>query len=412
MGAVLDLAERMWRGEVSTEERHPFTPLMVLEEIAPRTAFLSSFANVTALDTDEGLVLVDTGGWQLAPMVFGSIRAWSRKIVHSAVYTHGHIDHVFGIERFDAEADEAGRARPRVIAHEATPARFDRYRLTRGYNACINRRQFGIINDWPAEYRYPDETFATARILDVGGVRLELVHARGETDDATWVWVPSRKLLCTGDLFIWAAPNAGNPQKAQRYARDWAAALRQMSALGAEVLSPGHGVPIVGAQRVKQALDDTAELLESLCEQTLTFMNQGARLDELLHAVRAPAHLLERPYLRPVYDEPEFVVRNLWRLYGGWWDGNPAHLKPAPDAEVARELAALSGGAARLAERASRLADGGDLRLACHLVELAAQAAPEDAAICRTRAEIYRRRAESESSLMARAIYRAASEER
>ena len=63
MGVLLDLAEQLWSGEISTEERHPFAPLMVLEEIADRTAFVSSFANVTALDTSEGLILIDTGGW-------------------------------------------------------------------------------------------------------------------------------------------------------------------------------------------------------------------------------------------------------------------------------------------------------------------------------------------------------------
>ena len=76
-------------------------------------------------------------------------------------------------------------------------------------------------------------------------------------------------------------------------------------------------------------------------------MNAGARLDDIVHAVQAPAHLLDRPYLKPVYDEPEFVVRNLWRLYGGWYDGNPANLKPRPDAVLAAEVAALAGGAGR-----------------------------------------------------------------
>src|SRR4051812_42416147 len=117
MGVLLELAEQFWTGAVSTEERHPFAPLMVLEEIAPRTAFVSSFANVTALDTSEGLILIDTGGLHLAPMVFGSVRSWSEQHVHTAVYTHGHVDHVFGIERFDAEADEKKRPRPNVIAH-------------------------------------------------------------------------------------------------------------------------------------------------------------------------------------------------------------------------------------------------------------------------------------------------------
>ena len=42
---------------------------------------------------------------------------------------------------------------------------------------------------------------------------------------------------------------------------------------------------------------------------------------QVLHSVRAPQHLLARPYLRPVYDDPFFVVANLWRLYAGWYDG-------------------------------------------------------------------------------------------
>ena len=124
--------------------------------------------------------------------------------------------------------------------------------------------------------------------------------------------------------------------------------------LDAELLLPGHGPPILGARRVRAALSDTAELLETLCEQTLRLMNGGARLDDVLHSVALPAHLLERPYLRPSYDDPRFIVRSLWRLYGGWWDGNPAHLLPAPEADLAVELAALAGGAGALAARAEK----------------------------------------------------------
>jgi len=40
--------------------------------------------------------------------------------------------------------------------------------------------------------------------------------------------------------------------------------------------------------------------------------------------------------------EPEHVVRNIWRLYGGWWDGQPAHSKPAREAEIGQEVAALA----------------------------------------------------------------------
>src|SRR3569623_525706 len=103
-------------------------------------------------------------------------------------------------------------------------------------------------------------------------------------------------------------------------------------------------------------------------------MNQETRLDEVIHSVVAPPHLMDKPYLRPVYDEPEFVVRNTWRLYGGWYDGNPASLKPARETALAGENAALTGGAAGLARRAEELASAGDedsLRLAGHLAELA-----------------------------------------
>jgi alkyl sulfatase BDS1-like metallo-beta-lactamase superfamily hydrolase len=244
--------------------------------------------------------------------------------------------------------------------------------------------------------------------LTVGGMQIELHHDRGETDDHTWTWVPSKKVLCSGDLFIWAAPNAGNPQKVQRYPIEWARACRKMAALGAEVLLPGHGVPVVGADRVQTALLDTAEMLESLHDQTVTLMNEGARLSDIIHAVRAPAHLLEKPYLRPVYDEPEFVVRNVWRLYGGWYDGNPSTLKPAPDAAVAAEVASLAGGASALAARAeSLLEDGSDeaLRLAGHLAELAALAAPDDAGVHQVRASVFGKRAEVESSTMAKGVF-------
>jgi alkyl sulfatase BDS1-like metallo-beta-lactamase superfamily hydrolase len=411
MGRVADLAERLWTGEESTERLQPVTTLLGLEAFAPGLAFVASFANVTVVETAEGLVLIDTGSFFLAANNHAQIREWTAKPVHSAIYTHGHVDHAFGLEPFEKEQAERGGPPIAVIAHEAVPARFERYQLTAGYNEVINRRQFGAAT-WPTRYRFPDRTYRSELMLEVGGERFELEHARGETDDHTWLFVPGKKLLCPGDLFIWASPNCGNPQKVQRYPREWARALRKMATRDAEQLFPGHGPPIFGAARVRQALEETAELLELLHDQTLALMNQGARLNDILHEIKAPERLLARPYLRPVYDEPEFIVRNIWRLYGGWYDGNPAALKPARDAEVAAELAALSGGAARLAARAETLSANGEHRLACHLIELARQAAPEDAEIAALRSRIYLSRASAETSLMAKGVFTAAARER
>jgi alkyl sulfatase BDS1-like metallo-beta-lactamase superfamily hydrolase len=406
MADLLEIAERLWNGESSTEGHHPVTQDLGLAEVADRTAFTAAFGNISAFATDEGLLLVDTGNQIQAPMNHERVRGWNAERLHTAVFTHGHIDHVFGIASYEEEAASKGWAPPHVVAHELLPGRFERYVMTAGYNGVINQRQFQFPKPyWPTDYRYPDELYRDHHTLSVGGETWELHHDKGETDDATWVWNPGRKVLCTGDLFIWASPNCGNPQKVQRYPREWAIGLRKMAALGAELLLPGHGFPIFGAGRIRQALDDTAELLESLVEQTLAMMNDGARLDDIVHAVSAPAHLLDKPYLKPVYDEPEFVVRNLWRLYGGWYDGNPAHLKSAPDAALAAELAQLAGGPGVLAERAAALAAAGDLRLAGHLAEMAALAAPDDAGVHKVRAEVFGRRAAEERSTMSKGVF-------
>lgn len=403
---LLDLADRLWDGREPIESHHPVGFTGELAVLADGVAFLPSFANVTAFETGEGLVLVDTGGFLLTEHVHAQLRAWTDQPLHTAIFTHGHVDHVFGVAAFEAEAAELGSSAPRVVAHENVPRRFARYALTAGYNGTINARQFGLPElTFPVEFRAPDELYTGELALEVGGERFELHHAKGETDDHTWIWVPGRRILCCGDLFIWATPNAGNPQKAQRHPREWAQALRQMEGLGAEMMLPGHGPPLVGSDRVRTALADTAALLESLVEQTLALMNCGAPLDDVLHSVRAPEELLAKPYLRPVYDEPEFIVRNLWRLYGGWYDGDPSRLKPAPAQRLAAELASLAGGADRLVDRARERLEEDDLRLAGHLAELAAQAQPDLAAAQEARAEVNERRATTEASTMARGVF-------
>jgi alkyl sulfatase BDS1-like metallo-beta-lactamase superfamily hydrolase len=403
---VLATADSLWRGEIDIAALHPVGGYLGgLAEPCPGVAFVPSFANVSAISTDDGLVLVDTGSTFVAAAVHQQLRQWSAARLNTAVYSHGHVDHVFGVPVWEAESAEQGWPAPVVVAHEALPARFDRYVITAGYNEVINQRQFGVPGfRWPTEYRYPDTTYAARLDLEVGGTAFELHHARGETDDHTWTWIPEHRVLCCGDLFIWASPNAGNPQKVQRYPREWAAALREMIALEPETLLPGHGFPVVGADRVRQALSETAELLDALVDQTVALMNAGARLDEVLHTVRAPAHLLDRPYLAPIYDEPEFVVRNIWRLYGGWWDGDPATLKPAPARQLATEVVQLAGSDAMAARVEELLASGDDesLRLAGHLVELLAAADPSAHAV---RARVYERRRDVERSTMSKGVF-------
>jgi alkyl sulfatase BDS1-like metallo-beta-lactamase superfamily hydrolase len=405
------------------DEGAPIFPVRInqqLSEIDAGVMLVESFSNVVAVTTEEGLVLSDTSGAATGEAVVGSLRAWSDAPFHTILYTHGHIDHVGGAGAFVANAAALGHRPPRFVGHENLPARFDRYNLTAGYNTVINQRQFGEARKMgiggsqrflPQGTPAPDLTFRDSLGLRVGDLRMELRHAKGETDDHAWAWLPDRKMILTGDFFIWNFPNAGNPQKVQRFPREWAAALREMSGLGAELLVPAHGLPIAGVDRIRRVLDDTACALEILVRGTLEMMNEGARLDTILHCLKLPTETLAKPYLRGLYDEPEFVIHNIWRLYGGWYDGNPARLKPAADSALAAEVVQLAGGVEVLVRRARDLAGSNDLRLACHLIEMAVLAAPDHKDAHRARAEIYARRRDREASLMARGIYGSASRE-
>ena len=387
-------------------------------EVAEKTWCVSILANITAFETDEGLVLVDAGLRNFAPRMAELLRQRTKAPVHTAIYTHGHVDHAFGLDYFLIE----GQPRPRVIGHSALPARLARYERTPRFQRDINARQFYgaayelLPPDAQAEvdtaFRTPelppDVLYDDQLTIEVGGLTFELHHARGETDDHTWVFCPERGILCPGDLIIWVVPNAGNPQKVQRYPWDWAQALREMAELHAPSLCPGHGPPVTGdPELVQRILLETADYLSSIVEQTLAALENGASPHvDIVRSVKIPT--TDSPWLLPLYDEAEFISRSVIRYYGGWFSGRPSELKPASRADVAQEIARLAGGAAALAERAQAIAEAGDLRLACHLADYALEDAPGDGQVNEIVARIYEQRAASETSLMAIDLFRSA----
>lgn len=379
-------------------------------EVAERTWFSSLLSGVTAFETDEGLVLVDTGTTVFGPHLAREIREATTAPVHTAIYTHGHIDHAFGLAAFLVDGQEA----PRVIGHRAMPARFERYTRTASHNRSLNARQFGgavdaaETLDFAAPAIPPDTLYDDELSIVVGGVTFELFHARGETDDHTWVYCPDRRVLCPGDLIIWGVPNAGNPQKVQRYPWDWAVALRAMAAKEPRSLAPGHGGPVIDdAPLVQRILLETADLLEIIVERTVAVLEAGSPPHvDVVRAVELPTS--DSPWLQPVYDEAEFIVRNVIRYFGGWYSGRPSELKPAPRVDVATAMAAIGGGPAALVDEARRLAAAGDLAVACTLADYALEAAPDDVAVQTGVAELYDQRAAAETSLMAINLFRSA----
>ena len=432
MADLLDLSSRVIDSGVADTPVNRVT--QELSELRDDLAIVESFSHSVVLDTGVGLVAFDTSAGNTGREVVEQISRWRSQPVTHLMYTHGHIDHVGGSREFAARWDS-----PVVVGHTNVANRFDRYEQTNDWNRDINLRQFGgiradlnlglVTDDDPAGDLAPAESDRPWRSflphgtlrptievedhhsLSVGNAVIEAHHARGETDDHLWFWLPETKTIMAGDFLIWNFPNAGNPQKVQRYPGEWAAALRAMGAMQPDLIVPAHGLPITGTERIQRVLNDIASALEYLVSTVVSLMNEGATLDEIIHSVSLPSDTLALPYLRPLYDEPEFVVRNIWRMYGGWWDKAPSRLKPAPDAQLAEVISRMAGGPEALLEEAERAAVSNDLRIACHLADIAGWAAPENPDIHARRAAVYLQRRKSEPSLMAKGIFAAAAKE-
>ena len=269
-----------------------------LAEVQPGLAFVDAFANSAVVDTDDGLVVVDTSGVFHAKRVHETMRrvvaAAGSTPRSSRTATSTTCSASTSTRR--RRARTAGRRRA-SIAHERDRRRASTATsITAGYNAVINQRQFKapglrVADRLPLSRRDLPRRDST---LEVGGERFELHHDRGETDDATWVWVAgaqgrcSRATCSSGRRRTAAtrrrcsATRATGPPRSARWPRS-----------SPRCCCPGHGLPIVGADRVRAGARPKAPSCSSrLLDQTLALMNDGARLDDIVHSgarARAPA---------------------------------------------------------------------------------------------------------------------------
>ena len=373
-----------------------------ITQVAPQTWFIRMpFANMCVLETDDGIVLVDTGGACHGPALLEAIRSVTDKPFHTAIYTHAHVDHAYGLWAFK----EAGELPQNIIAHENTIDWFKRYPRLRGLYSRHYQQQ---LKDWPdceADFIWPTQTYKDTLELQIGGETFLLRHHRGETDDATWVWVPERKVLCTGDFYIQMLPNVGNPRRIQRHPEEWAEAVEEMSALNAEILLPGHGDVIYGSQEIRRALLDVAEVLRYVVDHTIAGLNdQKLREDQVFQSIKLPEHMANNPKLQPHHATAKDISRMVINQYTGWWDDRPSHIDPAPVEVQALEIANLAGGVEALAARAQELADT-DLQLAGHMAEWAFYADPSNSRAQDAMIEVFLKRARATEQTIHLGIY-------
>lgn len=353
-----------------------------IEPVAEKTWIIyTALANAVLLETKAGLVLIDAGPAPAGPAILEAIRSVSRKPLHTLIYTHGHSDHAYGSWAF-LEAGE----RPEIIAHENVVVRMRNHVLMRGNYAKLLPQPLGTMPASLEELPLPTRTFRDRLELEIGGERFVLQHRRGETDDHLYVWMPDRRIVASGDFWFGFLPNAGNGRRVQRYPEEWAAALEEMTKLGAELLLPSHGKPIVGGSRIREELMTVADALRYIADYTKDALNRGLPKHEIVEQFVWPGRFASDPRLRPVHAAPEDIVKMLIKQYTGWWSGLLADWKPAPLRAQAQEIVRLAGGMEPLLARTRQLLES-DPALALHLAQWAWLAEPEQPEVRRVYAE-------------------------
>ena len=332
--------------------------------------------------------------------VINKLKEWGIDEIEYIIYTHGHVDHVGGT---DLIAKAFKNDFLQVVSHEKVVERFDRYKKTIGYNGIINQRQFGLPAPvFPNEFRYPDITYKENYEINFNDSVINLIHGKGETDDATYLYSEKEDAIFTGDFFIWSLPNAGNPSKAQRYVGSWGEVLKDMSQYNAEFLFPGHGPLIQGKDTIKEILLNTSNCLLWIEENVLKLMNQGSTLRNIQDKITLPEEF-NQPYLVSSYDDFTFLINSVWRQYGGWYSGIPSELKPPSLFDMGSAYIDMAGGKENLLLFLQSLLAENKYKEASVLID--SISAVEPVFYRDIKNAIYSFLADHEPSLMAKGIY-------
>lgn len=302
-------------------------------------------------------IIIDTmGGIETAQRIINEFEKISLNQNKTVVYTHFHADHILGAQAFTDNYNVE-----RIVSHRSTIEEVENFfgikrdiigpRSLKMFNSILLEKDKGITNgigikleagrDTPG-YVKPNILFDQKLSLDVGGNKIELYHAPGETDDQIFVWLEDGKVLFPGDNIYKAFPNIYTIRgTSYRSFRSWYQSLEKMLSLKPEVLVPSHGLPIVGAENVKQILTNYRDAIKYVHDQTMRNLNLGMSPLESAQSITLPESLKKDPHLYELYGTVEWSSRNLFNGYFGWFDGNPTNLFPEDSSLTASRILKL-----------------------------------------------------------------------
>lgn len=308
------LAEESWR-EV-TGEAFSFTEVSEGVWHLRGTGAVAVGSNGALIVAEDDALLVDS---HMSPAAARALLAdlprVTDKPIRYVVNTHFHFDHVQGNQVFgpgveivahDFTREQVanggtrrgrgydsfvGTVPARIEALEAEVEEAEGERRTEIEEVLAGTRVFWA-NDQETELVPPTMTLRQAVTLFRGGREIRILHlGRGHTGGDVVVYLPSERVLVTGDLVTEGVPYMGDA-----FLHEWADTLELVKGLDIAVVLPGHGAAFEGAERIgflQELLRDLWSQASDLHAQGVSAADAVGRIDLTAHAEIYPS--LEAP---------------------------------------------------------------------------------------------------------------------
>ncbi|MCP4287497.1 MAG: MBL fold metallo-hydrolase [Gammaproteobacteria bacterium] len=227
---------------------------------------LGNNANFGVVVTEEGVVLIDSGGtFKGAEMIHSVIRAISDKPVKVVINSGGQDHRWLGNGYFKARGSHIITSDKAVIDQKAR-ARDQLYGLA------------NLVGEAEVEGTdpvYADERFTDNKKLTLGKTQIEIQYAgHSHTPGDSFVWLPGPRILFAGDIVYTDRMLGIGPQSAHL---SWIAGFEAIAMLQPKIVVGGHGNP----SDLSKATADTYDYLRFLRKAVQTFMEQGNGIEDV-----------------------------------------------------------------------------------------------------------------------------------
>lgn len=223
---------------------------------------------------DDAVMVIDTQATPvMAQDVIRRIREVTDKPIKYVVMSHYHAVRVLGASAYMAEGGE------QIIASRDTyDLVVERGEFDKASEIGRFPRLFQNVESVPEGLTWPTMTFEGKMSIWLGKLEVQLIQlGRGHTKGDTVAWIPSEKILFSGDLVEFdATPYAGDA-----YFKDWPQTLDNVAALQPEKLVPGRGAALTTPEQVQAGLSGTRDFIRDLYES----VQAGAAAGKDLRAV-------------------------------------------------------------------------------------------------------------------------------